>query len=287
MADVNNDKFTETRGANNGAVTTVSSGRSPGGASLSCDALTDWPQATVHFITYQKTADNKIDKTTQQDFKGIVSGNTIGSVTLKQSPTGSDVGNIIGEFVQLAPTGAWADDLYDGLTATLKQDGTLKAGILKAADYGAGSIPTAAIADGAVTPIKLSLDNLPKIYTATSDITFNPGNANEYYVPGWELAYTVPLGVTKILITTSWMNNYNQSPYGIVVNTYRDATSLVGGFNARPNIAVNNIYGEVMYRDAAVTPGTTYTYKVSINPSGSTSPNVTLKYRAIRIEPCQ
>jgi hypothetical protein len=124
------DKLTQTRDGGNPAVATVSSARSSGGTSLSCDDLSNWPNDTVHFITYQKTSAGGIDYDTLQDFKGIVSGNTIGTVTSKHSPTGTDLGNSIGDYVEMAPTSSWAQDLYDGLSQTLDVDGTLKSTIV-------------------------------------------------------------------------------------------------------------------------------------------------------------
>lgn len=117
------DKATQVTDGGNPIVTTVTSARSPAGTSLSCDDLDNWPNDTVHFITYEKDANGLIDKTTQQDFKGIVSGNTIGSVTLKHSPTGSDLGNSIGDFVQMAPTASYGQDLYDHMTHEHDVDG--------------------------------------------------------------------------------------------------------------------------------------------------------------------
>lgn len=107
-------------------------------------ALTNWPTATaVHLITYKKKTDGTIDRSTLCLWKGIVSGTTIGTLTLKG---GTDAGNAVGDFVELAPTSAQWQDLYDGLTQTLNIDGTLKSSI----------VTTAKINDSAVTPSKLA-----------------------------------------------------------------------------------------------------------------------------------
>lgn len=129
MAANISDKLTAVRsGSSNAVATTVSSARSIGGASLSCVDLTGWPTGSaVHFITYKKKSDGSIDRASQCDWKGIVSGTTIGSLTLKN---GTDAGNASGDFVEMLPTAAWGQDLYDGLTQTLNNDGTLRTGIV-------------------------------------------------------------------------------------------------------------------------------------------------------------
>lgn len=117
------DLITKTRDGGDPVVATVDTPRSGGGTSLSCDDLDNWPQDTVHFITYKKTAAGGIDYDTLQTFKGIVSGNTIGTVTLQHSPTGSDLGNANGDYVEMAPTASWSQDLYDGFTEEHGVDG--------------------------------------------------------------------------------------------------------------------------------------------------------------------
>ena len=140
------DKITGTRsGSSNAVPTTVSSTRSIGGTSLSCVDLTGWPTATaVHFITYKKKSDGSIDRSTQCDWKGIVSGTTIGSLTLKN---GTDAGNAVGDFVEMAPTGAFMQDLVDGVSASLAADGTLKANTVDTTQIKAGAVTTSTLAE--------------------------------------------------------------------------------------------------------------------------------------------
>jgi hypothetical protein len=84
--------------------------------------LTNWPTDTaVHLITYQKKTDGTMDRDTLCLWKGIVSGTTIGTLTLKG---GTDAGNSVGDFVEMAPTSTYAQDLYDGLTQEHNTDGT-------------------------------------------------------------------------------------------------------------------------------------------------------------------
>lgn len=139
-----NDKVTSVRsGGANANVTTVASVRSIGGTSLVCVDLSNWPtDSAVHFITYKKKADGSMDKSSQCDWKGIVSANTIGSLTLEN---GSDAGNAVGDFVEMAPTAAWAQDLHDGISQTLDTNGSLKDNV----------VVTRTIADDSVTSAKI------------------------------------------------------------------------------------------------------------------------------------
>jgi len=148
-ADISN-KLTSARDTTNPVTTTVASTRAISGTSLSCVSLDGWPTDTaVHFITYKKTTAGLIDKTTQCDWKGVVSGTTIGTLTLKN---GTDGGNAVGDFVQMAPTAAWEQDYADALTTSLNQDGTLKTGAVDV---------SAVLADGVVSNAKLSTDISP------------------------------------------------------------------------------------------------------------------------------
>jgi hypothetical protein len=118
-----NDKITAVENGGAPVATTVSSARSIGGTSLSCVALTNWPTDTaVHLITYQKNADGTINTDTLCLWKGIVSGTTIGTLTLKD---GTDAGNSVGDFVEMAPTSAYAQDLYNALVTSHNTDGTM------------------------------------------------------------------------------------------------------------------------------------------------------------------
>lgn len=110
MASVTNDKLTKSMESSNPIVTTVSSSRSIGATALICDALDDWPTETaIYFVTYKKKTDGTKDFTTQASWKAVVSGTTLGSLTLI---SGTDAGNAIGDYVEMGPTAGWGEGIY-------------------------------------------------------------------------------------------------------------------------------------------------------------------------------
>lgn len=121
MADVT-DKITDVRNSARPNTASVSSSRSAGGTSLSCDDLTGWPTASkVHFVTYQIDSSGDPVSGSQLDCSGIVSGSTIGSLTVLD---GTDTGNSVGDKVEMLPTASWGQDLADGLTKEHDRTGT-------------------------------------------------------------------------------------------------------------------------------------------------------------------
>jgi hypothetical protein len=156
MAANINDKLTAVMNGGQPVVTTVSSPRSAGVTTLSCVALTYWPTATkAHFITYRKTAAGAVDRSTQQNWMGIVSGNTV--TGLVKTDDAADAGNSAGDFVEMTPTPQYGQDLYDGLAASHDNDGTLKAGAVDvAAVLASNVVETAKIKDANVTMPKIS-----------------------------------------------------------------------------------------------------------------------------------
>lgn len=109
MASIN-DVLTETFNSTNPIATTVTSPRVGGGTSLSCSNLAGWPTNTaVHFATYQIDTTGAKVANTQIDWKGIVSGTTIGTLTRKAGAT--DTGSSIGDVVEMMPTASWGNDL--------------------------------------------------------------------------------------------------------------------------------------------------------------------------------
>jgi hypothetical protein len=154
----------------NPVVTTVSSPRSIAGTSLSAVALTNWPTATrVFFTTYKKTTAGTKDFSTVTSWWGIVSGTTIG--TLTHVAGAADAGNAVGDYIEMGPTAAWAEGIYDFGTAEHSTAGVhdaTKVAMLAGTQTFTGNktftgtvtvpdstIATAKIVDGAVTPAKL------------------------------------------------------------------------------------------------------------------------------------
>ena len=113
MAASTNDKITDTRNAARPVSTTVSSSRAAGGTTLTCASLTGWPTVSKgHFVTYQIDTNSDPVAGTQKDCYGIVSGSTIGSLSVVD---GTDTGNAVGDVVEMLPTAAWGQDLSDAL----------------------------------------------------------------------------------------------------------------------------------------------------------------------------
>jgi microcystin-dependent protein len=116
------DKITDTRNSGRPVSTTVTSARNPAGTYLECGSTTGWPTVSkVHFVTYKIDSNNKQIANTQQDCVGIVSGNAITQMTVID---GADIGNEIGDIVEMLPTAAWGQDLAEALTEEHDRDGT-------------------------------------------------------------------------------------------------------------------------------------------------------------------
>lgn len=154
MAASLNDKITDVRNSarpNTARVTTV---RTTGASNLACDSLIGWPTASkVHFVTYQVDTNNNVIAGTQLDCYGIVSANTITNMTVVD---GTDGGNSVGDYVEMLPTAAWAQDLSDGLLQTLNRDGSLQDEIVGTANLENLAVTTAKLGADAVTAAKLA-----------------------------------------------------------------------------------------------------------------------------------
>ena len=122
-----NDRVTETFNGQNPTSTTVANSRAINGTTLTCNSLAGWPTNTaVHFATYQKnTAGTKVAGT-QVDWKGLVSGSSINSLTRQGGA--ADSGSGVGDVVEMMPTYSWANDLATGLEVLHNHDGTWKSG---------------------------------------------------------------------------------------------------------------------------------------------------------------
>lgn len=130
-------------------VATSTTTRLVGGKVLACDNLTGWAKDTpVHFSTYRLNADGTVNTSTQTDWKGIVSDNTITQMTRVAGAV--DTGNNPGDKVELNPTVGWANDLIAGLLQSLTTTGTIKT----------GAVGSTQLASKAVTPVKVDWENL-------------------------------------------------------------------------------------------------------------------------------
>lgn len=102
-----------------------------GASSLSLDSSTGWDTSTpVHFLLYQVDAQNAFVPGSLTIWKGILSGTTVSTLTLK---SGTDTIYPGGSAVELAPTSAWADDLITGLQQHMNPDGSLIPAAVKTA----------------------------------------------------------------------------------------------------------------------------------------------------------
>lgn len=116
------DKITDVRNGARPNSARVTSARSIGGTTLSCNSLTGWPTASkVHFVTYQIDSSNNPIDGTQLDCVGIRSGNDLTQVSVID---GTDGGSSIGDVVEMLPTAAWGQDLADALTKEHDRDGS-------------------------------------------------------------------------------------------------------------------------------------------------------------------
>ena len=125
------DKFGKVSSAGKyGAATTVKAARRAGEAVLSVVNAGQYASDTpVFFLTYKKTIDPNTNKEiirNKKSWKGIVNpdNNTIAGLKIADGYT--DEGNEIGDYVELAPTEYWANDLVDGILEHANPDGTLK-----------------------------------------------------------------------------------------------------------------------------------------------------------------
>lgn len=178
------EKFSDVRNGARPNSARASGTRSAGGPSLTCDSLAGWPTTPrlVHFVTYQIDSNSDPVVGTQLDCTGIVTSNTINSITVID---GNDTGNSVNDVVEMLPTANWAQTLAEGLTAEHNRDGThknittdtlvvssgttLPAGDIVTADLAAGAVTFPKLAAGAT---RLGLNNNTGGGLTTSYVTF-------------------------------------------------------------------------------------------------------------------
>ena len=119
------DKITEVANGQNPVATTVTSPRVGGGTTLATANLAGWPTNTaVHFATYKIDGAGAKVAGTQIDWKGIVSGTNINSLTRKAGA--SDGGSAVGDVVMMMPTAYWGQELAEALELEHTNTGTHK-----------------------------------------------------------------------------------------------------------------------------------------------------------------
>lgn len=136
------------------SVASVTASREQGADTLSCDDLSGWTTDTpVHFSTFRLNADGTPDRTSQTDWKGIVSDNTITQMT--RLAGAEDSGHLAGDKVIQNPTIGWVADLVDGLLKSHNADGSLRDNIVQTRNIQENSVTSLKIADKAVTGAKI------------------------------------------------------------------------------------------------------------------------------------
>jgi hypothetical protein len=174
--------------------TTVSTVRNSGATTLACADLTGWATAEiVFFVTYKVDGQGSVIVGSQSDWKGLVSGSNINSLTLTG---GADAGNAVGDIVEILPTAEWAKKLAEHILTSHDQDGTLKAGAVDVAAVLASdvvttakilnsNVTTAKIADSNVTTAKIADDNITDAKLVNGKVYRRQGgNANDWNVVG-------------------------------------------------------------------------------------------------------
>lgn len=245
-----NDYFNKASNMNGSypAVATVSSARSTGGSTLSCDDLSSWATDTpVHFSTFKVAADGTIDTSTQTDWKGIVVGNTITEMT--RLAGAADSGNASGDKVELNPTIGWLDDLISGILISHKQNGGLKDSVVTESTITTGAVSTNKIADSAVTTAKInnSAVTADKIdFTTLSEIYDNEittvGKTYTISTPGVYLAWGTsanPSNGSIPTVTIKMANAIKAKSVNVSNGVWATATAIaVGLLNSGDTIAV-------------------------------------------------
>lgn len=152
------DKFLKTGAATK--TTLASPGKAVGAASININSAVNWPTdtAVVFAIRSIELVDGEYHEVsgTYAEFKGIVSGTTINSLTLVY---GTDQVYTAGSTTEVfIPISSYAHNrMIDALLVTHDQDGTLKDGAVDTSSVLADSVVTGAkIANASLTNAKLS-----------------------------------------------------------------------------------------------------------------------------------
>lgn len=159
MSDIN-DKFTYVA---LGTKTGLDVQKEIGAASIQCDDLDAWQDAAalsaVFFAIDRVDLNNERVPGTYTEWKGLVSGNTIGSLQLKE---GTDQVYPADSFtrVYMVITSAWANSFIAGILTSFAQTGKLKAGAIDNSEMFAAGILTSVLAGENLSLNDLSVTDL-------------------------------------------------------------------------------------------------------------------------------
>lgn len=209
-----------------GTATTLSApGYTAGGTSINVGSTTNFPSATgVTFsIDEVETVDGEEVRVagTYNVYRGTVAtGTSINNVTWVTGDGDRDYAAGSSTRVYITTSTAWANRLVEGLSVSLDQDGTLKAGavdnsaavandVIDSQHYVAGSIDTEHYADGSVTGDKYATENTD--FIAYSPVT-NTDLTSSSYIDFLTLgSLTVPSWATKAYVSMSINNIFANS----------------------------------------------------------------------------
>lgn len=115
-----------------------------GSYNITVGSVATWP-TDVDFITFARTSDGKVDEATRV----VWLGSKVDDTNIKATRTGGSTSHVpaANEFATVVPSHRWANDLIEGITASLPLDGT---GGIKAVD---GTPVVIAISDTQPAPI--------------------------------------------------------------------------------------------------------------------------------------
>lgn len=264
MAASITDHYIDPNSSGRPVPTTLTAEKQVADGSITCASLSGWATDTaVHFVIYETDTDGNKVAGTQSDWKGIVSGSTINTLTLTG---GTDQVYPIGATVVAAPTAGWGSDLVTGLLVEHEQDGTH-------GDVTATSVTTS----GAVL-------TSPKVITGVNDTNGNEllkVTATSSAVNELTLA-NAATGNNPVLSATGGDTNIGitLTPKGTGVVTVSDTTGLGGAWASWTptwtNLTVGNGAVVASYTQIGKTVRATISFLLGTTSAVGTSPTINL-----------
>lgn len=287
MSASTSDKITDTRNAARPNSARVTSPRNAGGTSLVTDDLSGWSTASkVHFVTYRLDSSSNIVAGSQLDCTGIVSGNTINSLTVVD---GTDNGSSVNDVVEMLPTAAWGQDLADALTVSHERTGVLKDDIVTTAKIASSAVTADEIASNAVITAKILDSNVTTAKIATAAVTSGklaPTKAKGAYTlgpsgGGWnniisgdaraEVTITVPSDGTVALIWANGGFKIGGAPAIATGMRIYDTTTATSIAETRTDVWNSNGVGHHSWAGYATLSAGSHTINVQHNASAYTN----------------